>query len=103
MTPTLRPELTGFRAVASRLQESSPPTRWDVEELTIRVALPSLFQSTGDSSAGRDPRATNQGHPHVTAVRRNTGLLPCTHGDRLLILYGPGVAALEVAPLGAVL
>jgi hypothetical protein len=65
--------------------------------------VPSLFQSTGDSSAGRDPRATNQGHPHVRAVRRNTGLLPCTHGDRLLILYGRGVAALEVAPLGAVL
>jgi hypothetical protein len=31
------------------------------------------------------------------------GFLRCRHGDRLLVLYGRGVATLEVAPRGAVL
>jgi hypothetical protein len=39
----------------------------------------------------------------VETLQSDSGLLRCTHGDRLLILYGRGVAALEVAPLGAVL
>jgi hypothetical protein len=39
----------------------------------------------------------------IAALQSDTGLLRCTHGDRLLLLYGRGVAALEVAPLGAVL
>jgi hypothetical protein len=41
---------------------------------------------------------------HAVETRQSdSGLLPCSHGDRLLILYGRGVAALEVAPLGAAL
>jgi hypothetical protein len=39
----------------------------------------------------------------IETLQSDTGLLRCTHGDRLLLLYGRGVAALEVAPLGAVL
>jgi hypothetical protein len=39
----------------------------------------------------------------IESLQSDTGLLRCTHGDRLLLLYGRGVAAVEVAPLGAVL
>lgn len=40
----------------------------------------------------------------VTAtLAKDSGVLPCRHGDRLLVLYGRGVATVEVAPRGAVL
>jgi hypothetical protein len=39
----------------------------------------------------------------VSALAQDSGVLRTTHGDRLLVLYGRGVAALEVAPRGAVL
>jgi len=39
----------------------------------------------------------------VTALASDSGILRCTHGDRLLVLYARGVAAVEVAPRGAVL
>ena len=39
----------------------------------------------------------------ISALAEDAGILRCTHGDRLLVLYGRGVAALEVAPRGAVL
>jgi hypothetical protein len=39
----------------------------------------------------------------VSALREAAGVLRCRHGDRLLVLYARGVAAVEVAPRGAVL
>ena len=39
----------------------------------------------------------------ISALAEDTGVARCTHGDRPLLLYGRGVAAVEVAPLGAVL
>jgi hypothetical protein len=39
----------------------------------------------------------------ISALAEDAGILRCRHGDRLLVLYGRGVAALEVAPRGAVL
>ncbi|HZB47709.1 MAG TPA: hypothetical protein VE547_01330 [Mycobacteriales bacterium] len=39
----------------------------------------------------------------VAALAADGGLLRTSHGDRLVVLYGRGVAALEVAPRGAVL
>jgi len=39
----------------------------------------------------------------VSTLAQESGVLRCSHGDRLLVLYGRGVAALEVAPRGAVL
>jgi hypothetical protein len=39
----------------------------------------------------------------VTALAEGPGVLRCRHGDRLLVLYARGVAAVEVAPRGAVL
>jgi len=39
----------------------------------------------------------------VSALGKDGGILRCTHGDRLLVLYARGVAAVEVGPRGAVL
>jgi hypothetical protein len=39
----------------------------------------------------------------VSALGEAAGALRCRHGDRLLVLYARGVAAVEVAPRGAVL
>ena len=39
----------------------------------------------------------------VTTLAGDAGVLRCRHGDRLLVLYARGVAAVEVAPRGAVL
>lgn len=41
---------------------------------------------------------------HVLSTLANdAGLLRCRHGERLMALYARGVAAVEVAPRGAVL
>ena len=39
----------------------------------------------------------------VSALAEDSGVLRCRHGERLVVLYGRGVAAIEVAPRGAVL
>jgi hypothetical protein len=39
----------------------------------------------------------------ISTLAQDSSALRCTHGDRLLVLYGRGVAAIEVAPRGAVL
>ena len=39
----------------------------------------------------------------VSALSEVSGVLRCRHGDRLLLLCSRGVAAVEVAPRGAVL
>lgn len=39
----------------------------------------------------------------VDTLSQDSGVLRCRHGDRLLVLYARGVAAVEVAPRGAVL
>ena len=39
----------------------------------------------------------------IAALAEANGLLRCRHGGRLIVLYGRGVATVEVAPRGAVL
>ena len=39
----------------------------------------------------------------VVTLAQDSGVLRCRHGDRLVVLYGRGVATVEVAPRGAVL
>jgi len=39
----------------------------------------------------------------IAALAQADGILRCRHGDRLVVLYGRGVATLEAAPRGAVL
>ena len=39
----------------------------------------------------------------ISTLSRDSGVLRSRHGGRLVVLYGRGVAALEVEPRGAVL
>jgi len=39
----------------------------------------------------------------ISTFAQDSGVLRSKHGDRLIVLYGRGVAAVEVAPRGAVL
>jgi hypothetical protein len=39
----------------------------------------------------------------VSVLSDGSGALRCRHGDRLLVLYGRGVAAFEVSPRGAII
>ncbi len=39
----------------------------------------------------------------IATLAQDSGVLRARHGDRLVVLYGRGVAAIEVAPRGAVL
>jgi hypothetical protein len=39
----------------------------------------------------------------ISELAEDSGILRTRHGDRLVVLYGRGVAGLEVAPRGAVL
>lgn len=39
----------------------------------------------------------------VETLADDAGSLRTTHGDRLMVIYGRGVATIEVAPRGAVL
>jgi hypothetical protein len=39
----------------------------------------------------------------ISTLAEANGALRCRHGDRLIVLYGRGIATLEVAPRGAVL
>jgi hypothetical protein len=39
----------------------------------------------------------------ISTLAEESGALRTRHGDRMLVLYGRGVAALEVAPRGAIL
>ncbi len=39
----------------------------------------------------------------ISTLAQDTGALRSRHGDRLVVLFGRGVAAVEVAPRGAVI
>jgi hypothetical protein len=39
----------------------------------------------------------------IASLADNSGMIRARHGDRLIVVYGRGVAALEVAPRGAIL
>jgi hypothetical protein len=74
-----------------------------VAGLVLRVRLVS-----GDNTdvTYEDPEAGSDAEliDHVVATLSNdSGVLRCRHGDRLVVLYARGVAAVEVAPRGAVL
>lgn len=52
----------------------------------------------------RDARSEDEIVEHVVSTLSDaSGVLRCRHGDRLLVLYARGVAAVEVGPRGAVL
>lgn len=39
----------------------------------------------------------------ISTLAEAGGVLRCRHGDRLIVLYGRGIASFEVEPRGAVL
>jgi len=39
----------------------------------------------------------------IEALRQESGVVHCRHGDRLVALYSRGVASIEVSPRGAIL
>ncbi len=39
----------------------------------------------------------------IAALSQDTGVLRARHGDRLVVVFARGVAAVEIAPRGAVL
>lgn len=53
-----------------------------------------------DPGAGSDAEAIDN---VVATLSNDSGVLRCRHGDRLLVLYARGIAAVEIAPRGAVL
>ena len=39
----------------------------------------------------------------ISTLAEDSGVLRSRHGDRLIVLYGRGIATLEIAPRGAVI
>ena len=70
-------------------------------EIVLRVRLVSgdqldvRFEDDGDESEVIERV--------VETLAEDSGALRASHGDRLMVLYGRGVAAVEMAPRGAVL
>jgi hypothetical protein len=74
-----------------------------MQGIVLRVRLISgdnLDVTYEDSDAGSEDEVIDH---VVTTLAKDAGVLRCRHGDRLLVLYARGVAAVEVAPRGAVL
>jgi len=71
--------------------------------LVLRVRLVS-GDCTDVTYEGPDAGSDAELIDHVVSTLSNdSGVLRCRHGDRLVVLYARGVAAVEVAPRGAVL
>ena len=74
-----------------------------MERIVLRVRLIS-GDSLDVTYEERDAGSQDEVVDHViSALAEDAGVLRCSHGDRLLVLYARGVAAVEVAPRGAVL
>jgi len=74
-----------------------------MEGLVLRVRLVS-GDSLDVTYEERNQRSEREVIDHVVmTLSQDTGVLRCRHGDRLVVLYARGVAAVEVAPRGAVL
>jgi len=73
-----------------------------MEAIVLRVRLMSGDQLDVryEHDAGDENEAIQR---VVETFAEDSGVLRTRHGDRLLVLYGRGIAAVEVAPRGAVL
>lgn len=69
--------------------------------LRVRLINGDRLDVTYDEPDTRD--AEDVAERAIVALSENSGMIRARHGDRLVILYGRGVAALEVEPRGAVL
>jgi hypothetical protein len=71
-------------------------------EIVLRVRLigGEHLDVTYEEDGGTSDELVEQA---ISILAEDNGLLRCRHGDRLIVLYGRGIATLEVAPRGAVL
>lgn len=72
-------------------------------KVVLRVRLTSGDQidlTYEDASAAEESEVADRA---VATLAESSGALRCRHGERLVVLYARGVAAVEVAPRGAVL
>lgn len=70
-------------------------------EIVLRVRLigGDHLDVTYDEAAA----AADEVVEHIIAIlAQDGGTLRCRHGDRLIVLYGRGVATVEIAPRGAI-
>jgi hypothetical protein len=72
-------------------------------EIVLRIRLTTGDQLDVTYEEPGTPTSDEVLEHAISALAEDAGILRCTHGDRLLVLYGRGIAALEVAPRGAVL
>ena len=70
-------------------------------EVVLRVRLVSGDQL--DVRFGSDGDEDQVIEHVVGTLAEDSGVLRARHGDRLVVIYGRGVAAVEMAPRGAVL
>jgi hypothetical protein len=71
-------------------------------EIVLRVRL--ISGDHMDVTYGEAGAAEGEVVEHIiSALAQDGGTLRCQHGDRLIVLYGRGIASVEIAPRGAVL
>jgi hypothetical protein len=74
-----------------------------MEAIVLRVRLTSV-ESIAVRYEDLDAGSPGEVIDHVVStLSEASGVLRCRHGERLMVLYARGVAAVEVAPRGAVL
>ena len=72
-----------------------------MSEIVLRVRLVSGDQlDVSFEDDGEEDEVIDQ---VVETLAQDSGVLRARHGDRLMVLYGRGVAAVEMTPRGAVL
>ncbi|HEY9376823.1 MAG TPA: hypothetical protein VIQ02_06985 [Jiangellaceae bacterium] len=69
--------------------------------LRVRLTTGDHIDVTYEETDNNDPNVVAE-HA-ISVLAEDSGVLRSEHGGRLLALYGRGVAAIEVAPRGAVL
>jgi hypothetical protein len=71
-------------------------------EIVLRVRLlgGEHLDVTYDETGGTPDETVQRA---IAILAEDNGVLYCQHGGRLMVLYGRGVATVEVAPRGAVL
>ena len=70
-------------------------------EIVLRVRL--IGGDHVDVTYGDRDAATDEVVEHViSTLAEDGGTLCCQHGDRLIVLYGRGIATVEIAPRGAI-
>jgi hypothetical protein len=72
-------------------------------EIVLRVHLIGGDRIDVTYEEPRTPEPAQVIEQAISTLAEDSGALRTRHGDRIVVLYGRGVAALEVAPRGAVL